>query len=127
MDPKTNKSTAPVPGVTKPCGGAVTAFGSLWVPSCADQSLLRIDSKKWEAAAKIATGVGAALLALAASTDSVWILSDDRTTLSRVDPDQNLVVAEIRLPRGCTSLAFGETSLWAVCPPTRAGSCASIR
>jgi virginiamycin B lyase len=116
VDPKTNKITTPVPGVTKACGGAVTAFGSLWVPSCADQSLVRIDSKKWEATAKIATGVGTAPLALAATTDSVWIFSDDRTTLSRVDPDQNQVVAEIRLPAGCTGLAFGETSLWAACP-----------
>jgi streptogramin lyase len=116
LDPKTNKLTEPVPGVAKPCGGAVAAFGSVWVPSCADQSLLRIDSKKWEVSAKIASGAATAPWALAADANSVWIFSDNRTTLSRVDPDQNQVVAEIRLPAGCTTLAFGETALWAACP-----------
>ena len=116
LDPKTNKITEPVAGVTKPCGGAVSAFGSVWVPSCGDQSLLRIDAKKWEVQAKVASGVGAARQVLAAGTDSVWIFSDSRTTLSRVDPDQNQVVTEIRLPAGCTELAFGESALWAACP-----------
>jgi len=116
LDPKTNKLGEPVPGVDKPCGGAVTAFGSIWVPGCADQTLVRIDSKKWEVAAKIAAGASAAPLSVAASGDSVWIFSDNRTTLSRVDPEQNQVVAEIRLPAGCTALAFGETALWAACP-----------
>ena len=116
LDPKTNKLGEPVPGVEKPCGGAVSAFNSIWVTSCADQSLVRIDSKKWEVAAKVAAGASAAALALAAGSDSVWIFSDNRTTLSRVDPEQNQVVAEIRLPAGCTALAFGETALWAACP-----------
>jgi streptogramin lyase len=116
LDPKTNKITEPVAGVTKPCGGVVSAFGSAWVPTCADQSLLRIDPKKWEVQAKIATGVGTARLMLAAGADSIWIFSDSRTTLSRVDPDQNNVVTEIRLPAGCASLAFGESALWAACP-----------
>jgi streptogramin lyase len=116
LDPKSNKITEPLPGVVKPCGGAISALGSVWAPSCGDQSLLRIDPKKWEVTAKIATGVGSAAWVLAAGTDSVWLFSDSRTTLSRVDPDQNQVVAEIRLPAGCTALTFGETALWAACP-----------
>jgi streptogramin lyase len=88
----------------------------VWVASCADQSLVRIDPKKWEVTAKVATGVSPATLGLATSTDSVWLFSDNRTTLSRFDPDQNQVVAEIRLPAGCSALAFGESALWAACP-----------
>jgi virginiamycin B lyase len=65
---------------------------------------------------KIDTGVGSALPAVAANPDSVWILSDDKTTLSRVDPDQNKVVSELRLPAGCNTLTFGETALWVTCP-----------
>ena len=116
LDPKTNAITEPVPGVSKPCGGAIAAFGSIWTPSCSDGSLVRIDPKKWEVTARIASGASPAPLALAAGTDSVWIFSDNRTTLSRVDPDQSQVVAELRLPAGCTSLIFGETALWAACP-----------
>ena len=116
LDPRTNKLGEPVPGLDKPCGGAITAFGSIWAPSCADQSLVRIDAKKWEVAAKVAAGAGAAPVSIAASSDSVWIFSDNRTTLTRVDPDRNQAVAEIRLPAGCSALAFGETALWAACP-----------
>ena len=116
LDPKANTITEPVPGVTKPCGGAVSAFGSVWVPSCADHSLVRLDPKKWEATARIATGAASGAPILAADQDSVWMFSDNKTTLSRVDPDQNQVVAEIRLPAGCSVLAFGETALWVTCP-----------
>src|SRR5262245_15293730 len=62
LDPKNNKLGEPVPGVTKPCGGTVTAFGGIWVPSCADQTLLRIDPKKWEVTAKVAAGAGKAAM-----------------------------------------------------------------
>jgi virginiamycin B lyase len=116
LDPKANKLGDPVAELVKPCGGAITAFGSVWVPSCASQSLVRLDPKTWKVTAKAATGVGSAQPALAASADSVWVLSDDKTTLSRVDPDQNLVVAELRLPAGCNTLTFGETALWVTCP-----------
>jgi len=116
LDPKNNTVGEPVAGITKPCGGGVSAFGGIWVPSCGDQALLRVDPKKWEVTAKVAAGVGNAAAIVAASSDSLWLFSDDRTTLSRIDPDQNQVVAEIRLPAGCSALVFGETALWAACP-----------
>jgi streptogramin lyase len=75
-----------------------------------------VDAKKWEQTAKIATGVNKATPSIAAASDSVWLFTDDRTTLARVDPDQNQVVAEIRLPAGCSALVFGEAALWAACP-----------
>ena len=53
---------------------------------------------------------------MAATADSIWLLSDNKTTLSRIDPDQNAVVAELRLPAGCNTLTFGETALWVTCP-----------
>src|SRR5579863_1608491 len=92
-DPKKNELGSPVAPLNKPCGGAVSAFGSLWIPTCGDQALLRIDPKTWKTTATIAAGTGSAKPALAATTDSVWLLSDNRTTLSRVDPDRNLVVS----------------------------------
>lgn len=116
LDPKTNKPGEAIDGLRDPCGGAVTAFGSIWVPSCAAQSLVRVDPKTWKITGQAASGVGAALPALAATDDSIWVLSDNKTTLSRVDPDQNAVVAEIRLPANCNSLTFGETALWVTCP-----------
>lgn len=126
LDAKTNKLLDPVPGVSGLCNGGVSGFTSLWIPDCADHSLLRLDAKLAEAKPKsdkplsapvrISTGVGAANPAVAANADSIWILSDDKTTLSRVDPDQNKIVSELRLPAGCNSLMFGESALWITCP-----------
>ena len=67
-------------------------------------------------AAAAVSDFGSAVPAVAANADSIWILSDDKTTLSRVDPDQNKVVSELRLPAGCNTLTFGETDLWVTCP-----------
>jgi virginiamycin B lyase len=116
LDPKTNKLDKPIPGVNKTCGGTITAFSSVWVATCGDQSVSRIDPKKWEITATIASGAGIAHQSIAASADSVWVFTDNLTTLSRIDPDVNRVVGELRLPAGCTMLAFGETALWATCP-----------
>jgi len=116
LDLKTNQLADPVAEVHQPCGGAITAFGSVWVPSCASQSLVRLDPKTWKVTGTIATGVAGAEPAVAASADSVWLLSDNRTTLLRVDPGQNTVVADLRLPAGCSSLTFGENALWVTCP-----------
>jgi streptogramin lyase len=44
------------------------------------------------------------------------MLTDDKATLSRIDPDQNAVVGELRVPVGCRSLIFAETALWLACP-----------
>ena len=139
LDPKTNKLLDPIAGIANGCGGAIRAFSSLWIPTCDTHAVMRLDAKlaadpkaptgrpggrgaKPEADAKLAepvkidSGVGAAIPAIAANPDSVWILSDDKTTLSRIDPDQNKVVSELRLPAGCNTLTFGETALWVTCP-----------
>ena len=116
LDTKTNKLGEAWTGVKAPCGGVVNAFKSYWVPSCGDQTLLRLDPKTGKPTATLGVTVGKAKLALAANPDSIWLLSDDRTTLSRIDPDQNSVVAELRLPSACNSILFAEASLWVTCP-----------
>jgi streptogramin lyase len=116
IEVKTNKAGDSIAGIAKPCGGMVSAFGSLWTPSCADGALLRIDPKTAKITATIASGADDVAGSIAATADSVWFLTDSKTTLSRIDPDQNAVVGEMRLPAGCTSLSFGETALWLACP-----------
>jgi virginiamycin B lyase len=116
IDVKTNKTVDPVAGLNKPCGGMVSAFDSLWAPVCGDGSLARIDPKTFKVTATIASGTAGTIASLAASADSLWLLTDAKTTLSRIDPDQNAVVGEMRLPPGCGSLTFGETALWLACP-----------
>lgn len=53
--------------------------------------------------------------AIAASDDSVWVLSDAKSILQRIDPKENTTVAEIRLPANCKQILFAEASLWVAC------------
>jgi virginiamycin B lyase len=116
IDPKTNKKVEPITALTQPCGGLASAFGSLWAPVCATSSLARIDAKTFKVTTTIATGVDQVPGIVAVTADSVWLLTDGKTTLSRIDPDQNLVVGELRVPPGCRGLIFGEAALWLACP-----------
>lgn len=117
IDPKINKPDDPIKGLNKPCGGMVNAFGSLWSPECGGTGVLqRIDPKTQKITATINSGLSHSPGAIAASSDSIWLLTDDKTTLARIDPDQNLVVGEIRLMQGCQALTFAEKSIWVACP-----------
>lgn len=115
IDLKTNKKGDPLPGLDQPCGMA-SAFGSLWVPVCGAHSLARLDAKTFKPVATIPTGTSSTRGIIASSADSIWLLTDDKTTLSRIDPDQNVVVGELRVPAGCRSLILAESALWLACP-----------
>jgi streptogramin lyase len=116
VDAKANKVLDPIPDLKQPCSGTLVAFGSLWIPECGAQKVTRFDTKANKVTAAIATGAANVTMALASSSDSVWMLVDSKTTLARIDPEQNKVVAELRLPAACNSIAFGENSLWVTCP-----------
>jgi virginiamycin B lyase len=113
---KEKKPADPIEGIKQPCGGLVSAFGSLWVAGCGEGTLSRLDGKTFKVTATLTTGTGMARTGIAATADSVWMLTDARGTLSRIDPAQNQVVAEFRVPADCGSLTFGETALWLACP-----------
>lgn len=117
IDPKAKESKLldPIAGIAKPCGGVVNALGSLWVPACGDGALMKVDAKAAKIAATLKVGACSAHGLVAASADSLWMLTDDRTTLSRIDPVENVVVGEFRLPAGCANLTFAETALWVTC------------
>ena len=116
IDAKTNKPGEAIAGLNNACGGLINALANLWVVNCGSKTVAKVSLKPAKIEKTIETGTGTAAPAIAASTDSIWILSDDKSTLSRVDPKDNAVVAEIRLATGCNSILFAETSLWITCP-----------
>ena len=111
-----NKAQESFQGLEEPCGGMVNAFGNLWVPDCKKQSVARLEARSGKIAATAAVGVGKARVAIAASGDSIWMLSDEKGTLSRVDPADNRVVSELRLEPSCNTVQFEQEALWVTCP-----------
>jgi DNA-binding beta-propeller fold protein YncE len=116
VEGRSNKLLDAFSGVVKPCGGLVNAFKSVWAVSCGAQGLARLETATGKALASIASGSASVPYALAASPDSIWALTDDRTTLTRIDPDTNSIVSEMRLPAGCRSITYADNSLWVACP-----------
>jgi virginiamycin B lyase len=115
IDGRSNKVLDPFSGIAKPCGGLTTAFRDLWVVNCG-KGVARLAATTGKPIASIDTGTGSASYAIASSPDSVWALTDDKTTLTRIDPETNGIVAEMRLPAACRSISFAAGALWAACP-----------
>ncbi|HEV8148301.1 MAG TPA: hypothetical protein VGP79_18055 [Bryobacteraceae bacterium] len=113
---KSNKPGEPVEGLGRPCSSAAQGFKSLWIPDCGDGTIVRMEPKTGKIEAKLAIGAANVRIGVVATADSIWALTDSKTTLSRIDPDQNQVVAEMRLGVGCNSLAAGDGALWISCP-----------
>jgi streptogramin lyase len=116
IEAKTNKILDRVSDLKEPCSGSVVAFGSLWIPNCGTQALTRFDPKANKVIATLTPGVADVPIGIAATTDSIWMMTDSKTTLSRIDPGENQVTGEVRLAANCNSVSFGEGSLWVTCP-----------
>jgi virginiamycin B lyase len=102
--------------MSHPCGAMAIAAGSVWVADCKDKTLNRIDLKTAKKSAVIATGIAnpAGELNVAAGAGSIWVASESKGVIVRVDPTDNRVTASIKVDPDSFYLAFGFGSLWAV-------------
>jgi virginiamycin B lyase len=116
VEGRSNKMLEPFSGIAKPCGGLANAFRNLWAVSCGSKGVSRLETATGKSVAAIDAGSGTAPLGIVSSPDSIWALTDDKTTLTRIDPDTNSIVSETRLPASCRSISFADNSIWAVCP-----------
>jgi streptogramin lyase len=121
LDPKTNTVVTLVETGTRPCSGLVEAFGSIWVPICGEQDkpetkgLQRIDPATNKVTATLPIGPALSEGGLTANADSIWMLTDMKGLLARIDPETNRMVAEIQVPSGSSVVVLGEDkAIWAV-------------
>ena len=100
--------------VPRPCGAMVVAHGSLWVASCRDLAVVRLDLASGTVAAHIRTGLadGDGELSLAAGAGSIWVLSRAAGVLSRIDATTNEVVANIDVLPDSYCAAFDFDAVW---------------
>jgi DNA-binding beta-propeller fold protein YncE len=99
-----------------PCGAMAIAHGGLWVADCKDNTLNRIDIRTARITATIGTGIAnpKGELNVAYGAGSIWVASDTKGVISRVDPKKNVVTAKVSVDPDTFYLAFGLGSLWAV-------------
>lgn len=110
---KDNKVSAPVQIAGMPCGSLVAAFSSIWVPSCAEErSLVRIHATDLKATAKVDLGVADGDGRIASGVGSIWLVTDRKGILTRLDPDTNKPIAEIHVDGGASAVLFHGDALW---------------
>ena len=98
--------------VAEPCSGMAVEFGSLWIPSCGDHSLVRADAKTGAIQATIPAGPAESEGGIAVGAGSVWLVTSKAGELDRIDPAINSVVAKIAIPPGSFNPIFAGDSVW---------------
>ena len=110
------KSKKPILSVSIPdaCGALIIGFNSLWVASCKERSLYRIDNKTGKILSKILCGVAdlKGEISLAIGDSSLWILSDSAGILTRINPKTNTIQAKIAVSANSFCAVYGYNSVW---------------
>jgi virginiamycin B lyase len=100
-----------------PCSGLTAAFGSLWVPLCGEKDgsgkgLARVSLKDGKLEATLPFEVPQSEGGIASGAGSVWVITDAKGTLTRIDPATNKAVAEITVAPGSYTVAFADNTVW---------------
>ncbi|HET7208921.1 MAG TPA: hypothetical protein VFI95_20250 [Terriglobales bacterium] len=113
VDPATNKVVAVVKLPGEACSGLASGFGSIWVPVCGKKaSLVRIDATRGAVAATLPIAPAGPEGGIAASGDSIWIVTDPKGTLARIDPSNDRVRQRISIPPGSFNPIFSNGIIW---------------
>ena len=103
--------TVPIPGA---CGALIVGFNSLWVASCSQNSIYRIDNKTGKILSVIPCGVSDpnGELMLAIGDGSLWVLSDSLGILTRINPKTNKIQAKIAVLPDSHCAVYGFNAVW---------------
>ncbi len=113
IDPVTNKIVARIRIPGEACSGLASGFGSIWTPICGRQpSLVRIDAGRNAISATLPIAPAGPEAGIAASDDSVWLVTDNKGTLLRIDPSTNSVRQRISIAHGSYNPIFGDGIVW---------------
>jgi virginiamycin B lyase len=110
LDARTN-TVATVVTVKSPCSGLVADHGTLWIPSCGDHSLVKVNAETGAVQATLPMGPADSEGGIAAGVGSIWIVTADGE-LTRIDTATNRVTVKIRIPTGSFNPLFANGSVW---------------
>jgi virginiamycin B lyase len=113
IDPATNKVVARVTLPGEACSGLAFGFGSVWVPVCGEKSsLVRVDARTNTILTVLPVGPAGPEGGITTSADSVWMVTDKRGTLTRIDPVTNAVRQTISILPGSYNPLFSDGVVW---------------
>lgn len=113
IDPKSNQVVAKIELPGEPCAGLALGFGSLWVPLCTSPgSLARIDVRANRLSQLLPVGGPGAEGGVATGAGSVWLVTDSRGDVARIDPASGSVQGRFAVGPGSFNPHFDGRTLW---------------
>lgn len=113
IDPVANKIVARIRIPGEACSGLASGFGSIWAPICGRKpALVRIDARKNAISTTLPIAPAGPEGGIAASDDSVWLVTDSKGTLLRIDPSTNSVRQRISIAPGSYNPIFSDGIVW---------------
>jgi virginiamycin B lyase len=112
IDRDRNRDVAQVGLPGKACAGLTAGFGSLWVPLCGDKPALARINLKTNHLSVLPIGPAAAEGGIAASLDSLWLVTDSSGSLARIDPQKETIRQIVKLPTGSFNPIFSHGVIW---------------
>jgi virginiamycin B lyase len=112
VDPNTNKETSiALPGDA--CAGLAADSQSLWVPLCGHvNQLAKVDLKTRVLTQTFNVGPAGPEGSIAAGAGSVWLITDKRGSLARIDPNSGSIVQTWHVPAGSYNPIFSDGRIW---------------
>ena len=113
IDPNTSREVAAIELPGEPCAGLTAGFGSLWVPLCGKpNALARVDLKSNRLMQVLPVGPAAAEGGIAVGGDSIWLVTDAKGILSRIDPQTGRVRKAVAVPAGSYNPLYSDGVIW---------------
>jgi DNA-binding beta-propeller fold protein YncE len=102
--------------MAKPCGAMAVSGHEMWVADCQERTINRIDTRTAKLTDTIHTGLGApnGELSVVRGAGSIWVSSDAKGVITRVNPVTKRITATIAVDPNSFYLAFAFGHLWAV-------------
>jgi YVTN family beta-propeller protein len=116
VDAKNNSPGAPIALARPPCASLTEAFDTVWVPTCGGEgaagAVARVHSTHGNVSASIPLTVAEPKGTIASASGSVWLVTDAKGVLSRIDPATNEAVAEVFVAAKPFAVVADQDQLW---------------
>jgi YVTN family beta-propeller protein len=112
IDAENNSADRPLPLVDTPCASLIMASENIWVAFCEAGSLGHINQKFGNASPPVPTPIAAPDGTLAVAAKSLWVITDAKGIVSRVDHEAKTPVAEVYVARHPFALAADDEAIW---------------
>lgn len=112
LDATNNSPAKPIALGHAPCGALAIAFDTVWSPSCDGRTVVRVHTMHGNVSATAPLPLAGPQGSIASAASSMWVVTDPKGIVSRIDPSTNAAVAEIYVAAKPAAVAAEGDVVW---------------